>query len=60
MTNKEVILHNHKKIIEVGNPIALVEAENTGRGKSMRDDNFGGLASKLFLCVGVKVLLTRN
>ena len=46
--------------MEVGNPIALVEAENTGSGKSMRDDNFRGLASKLFLCIGAKVLLTRN
>ena len=59
-TNKEVTSHDYKKIIEVGHPIALVEAENAGRGKSMKEDNFGALASKLCLHVGAKVLLIRN
>ena len=26
----------------------------------MKEDNFGGLSSKLYLCVSAKVLLTRN
>jgi hypothetical protein len=59
-TNKEVSSHNHKKIMDVGNPIALIEVEHTGKGKSMKDEAFGGLTAKLYLCVGSKVLLTRN
>ena len=53
-------MRNNKKIAEVGNPITLVEAENTGRGKTIREDNFGGLSSKMYLYIGVKVLLVRN
>jgi hypothetical protein len=46
--------------MDISNPIALIEAENTGRGKSMKEDNFRGLAAKLYLCIRSKVLLIRN
>ena len=58
--NKEVQDHNNMKIQRVGNPIILVEADNTGRARMMREDNFGRLSSSMYLCVGVKVVLTRN
>ena len=44
----------------MGNPIALVESENTGRGSSLSEDNFNGLASSMHVCVGAKVVLTKN
>ena len=40
--------------------IFKIEAENTGRGNSMREDDFRGLVAKLYLCIGSKVLLTTN
>ena len=58
--NKDVLAHNNRKILSVGNPIALVESENTGRGSSLSEDNFNGLASSMYVCVGAKVVLTKN
>ena len=60
MVNKEVSSHNHRKIIDIGNPIVLIEVENTGKSNSMREDDFRGLVVKLYLCLRSKVLLTRN
>ena len=40
-------------------PIALVESVNEGNA-SRYDDEVFGLVSRLFLCVGAKVLLTKN
>ena len=59
-TNKEVLAHNNKKLLNLRNKIALIECINTGNGASMNDDKFGGLHSTMFLCVGAKVVLTRN
>ena len=59
-TNKEVLAHNNKKLLNLRNKIALIECVNTGNGASMNDDKFGGLHSTMFLCVGAKVVLTRN
>ena len=59
-TNKEVTDHNNRAILKVGNPIARIESENTGSTKSMKDDVLENLAAWLFLCVGSKVILTRN
>ena len=40
ISNKKVQEHNNKKIMDVGNPIVLVQAKNTSRAKSMNDNNF--------------------
>ena len=53
-------MHNNKKIIEVDNPITLVKAENSSRGKSIRVDSFRDLSSKINSYAGVKVALTRS
>ena len=58
--NREVEQHNNMKIKKVGNPIALIESENTGRARTMKEDNFGGLKANMYLCVGANVVLTRN
>jgi hypothetical protein len=58
--NKEVLNHNNKNILKVSNPIALVESENTANAKSISDENFGNLSSSMYLCISVKVTLTRN
>ena len=58
--NKDVLAHNDRRILSVGNPIALVESENTGRGSSLSEDNFNGLASSMHACVDAKVVLTKN
>lgn len=60
ITSKEVTIDNHEKIIEVGNLIALIETENTRRSKTVREDNFRGLQSKLCLCIEEKIFLTIN
>ena len=42
-TNEDVLAHNKRNIIKVGNPIALVELEKTGNENSITDENFGNL-----------------
>ena len=59
-TNREVLVHNNWKIVQVRNPIALVEGKNTGRATSLSDDTFNGLASSMYICAGAKVVLTKN
>jgi len=58
--NKEVTVHNNKKVMKVSNLIVLVKAENIGRGKLIREDSFRNLASKMHLHIGLKALLIRN
>ena len=58
--NKDILVHNNRKILSAGNPIALVESENTGRASNLSEDNFKGLPHSLYLCVGSKVVLTKN
>ena len=58
--NEEVLNHNNKNILKAGNPITLVESENTGNAKSMNDKNFGNLVSSIYFCVSAKVALARN
>ena len=60
LTNKEVLSDNHMKYMDVSNLIALIEAENTRRGKSITKENFRGLLAKTYSHVGSKVLLVRN
>ena len=59
-TNKEVNQYNNKRLTQLGKPIALIEAEHTGKSKSMSSDNFMGLACGLFLSVCAKVVMTSN
>ena len=59
-TNKEVLDHNLKRLKNLGVPIARIEAEHTGRGKSMSADTLSGLQLCLYLAIGAKVLLTWN
>ena len=59
-TNREVLAHNNRKIVHIGNPIALVESKNIGRGTIFSDDTFNGLALSMYICVGVKVVLIKN
>ena len=49
-----------KKILNMGNQIALVESENKGRDSAISDKNFSGLASSICICIGAKVVMTRN
>ena len=44
----------------MGNPIVLVEGKNIGRAASLSDDTFNGLASSMYICIGAKVVLTKN
>ena len=60
MRNKEVTLHDNEKIIDVSNLIILIEVNNIGRDKSVKEDNFSILASKISLHIRVKVLLSEN
>ena len=53
--NKEVTPCNYK-VMQVRNLITLVEAKNTHGGKSIKEDNFSSLTSKLYLCLCTKVL----
>ena len=60
MRNKEVTLHDNEKIMEVSNLTILIEVNNIGRDKSVKEDNFSILASKISLYIRVKVLLIEN
>ena len=52
--------HNNEMMQKIGNPIALIEATNEGRASSFSDNDLGGLSSKLCLCVGALMFLTKN
>ena len=45
---------------KIGNQIALIEATNQGRASSVSNNDLGGLASRLHLCVGALIFLTKN
>ena len=51
-TSKKFNEHGNEIMKKIGNQIALIEALNEGRASSFSDDNFGGLASRLCLCIG--------
>ena len=59
-TNAKVDCHNHQRLQKLGKPIALIEAEHTGKSKKMGSDSFMGLCCILFLAVSAKVVLTSN
>jgi hypothetical protein len=59
-TNEKVEQHNAKMLKQLGKPIALIEAEHTGRSKSMNSSAFMGLNCFLFLSVFAKVVMTQN
>ncbi len=59
-TNKEVLEKNMKCLQEIGKPIVKIEAKHTGRGHAASSSVAGGLDKLLCLCVGAKVLLTKN
>ena len=59
-TNKEVDAFNAKKLMELGNPIAMIKAKHTGRAREHGPDRYRMLESEMFLAVGAKVYLTQN
>ena len=59
-TNTEVLAHNNRKVAQVGNPTALVESEYIEKGTSFSDNTFNSLALSIYICEGVKVVLTKN
>jgi len=59
-TNKEVNQMNMKCLKEMNSPICRIDAEHTGRGHVGSSTHAEGLEKVLFLCIGAKVLLTKN
>ena len=58
--NKQVNNHNNELIQKIGNPIALIEAKNEGKTSSFSDNDLEELSSRLYLCVGALIFLTKN
>ena len=58
--NWEVLVHSNCEILNIGDPIALVESENTRKGSLLSEDNFNSLSSSVCTCVDSKVMLTKN
>ena len=58
--NREVLVHNNRKVAQVGNPTALVESKYIGKGASFSNNTFNGLALSMYICVEAKVVLTKN
>ena len=59
-TNAEVHKRNAAIMMSLNNPIALVEAEYEGLGRTCRANDARGLESNAFLCVDAKVMLILN
>ena len=59
-TNKEVNKRNIECLQRVGKPIVRIDAEHTGDGRKASSNQANGLESKVFLCKGAFVLLTKN
>ena len=58
--NKELQAYNNRKILNIRNPIALIESENIGRASSISNEQFNSLSLSMYLYVGAKVVLTKN
>ena len=59
-TNKKVAEHNAKHIKNLKKPIALVECDATGEGRSCSTEKAMNLEASMYLAVNSKVLLTYN
>jgi ATP-dependent DNA helicase PIF1 len=60
-TNKEVQEHNVGELQRLGNPIALITAENSSsKAKSLVSDRFSGLQNSMYAAMGSIMLLTKN
>ena len=59
-TNAKVKEHNAKMLKKLNKPIALIEAQHTGKSKSMSSSSFMGLQCSIYLVVGAKVVMTCN
>ncbi|KAK3911829.1 ATP-dependent DNA helicase [Frankliniella fusca] len=60
-TNDEVTDFNNIKLLETGNPVAIVKAQNNCKiAFKSSDDNADGLSNILYLSIGAKVMLRRN
>ena len=59
--NKQVALENYNKLLTLHTPVACIDAVHSSvKCRSLPSDDLGGLEAKLFLCVGARVMLTRN
>ena len=59
-TNREVAEENNRRIKLLDQPIALVRAEQTGIARSLSEEHFQNLPSKLYLCNGAVVMSIHN
>ncbi|KAK3916422.1 ATP-dependent DNA helicase PIF6 [Frankliniella fusca] len=60
-TYDEVTDFNNMKLLETGNPVAFVKAQNNCKAAFKgSDENADGLNNTLFLSIGAKVMLRRN
>jgi hypothetical protein len=58
---KSVAEYNYEKLLEIGQPVAKIQAKHSGRGASAAtSDDAGGLESVLFLSRKAEVMLTCN
>ena len=51
-TKREVLAHNNRKVVQVGNPTALVKSEYAGKGTLFSNDTFNSLASSIYIYRG--------
>ena len=58
---KSVAEYNYTKLLELGQPVAKIQAKHSGRGASAAtSDEAGGLEAVLFLSAKAEVMLTSN
>ncbi|EAQ88882.1 hypothetical protein CHGG_05501 [Chaetomium globosum CBS 148.51] len=60
-TKAQVVEYNHQHMLGLDSPAIQVEAKHEGVGaEKVKSSNAGNLAKRLPLCVGCRVILTRN
>ena len=60
-SNEEVAEYNYKKLRELQQPIATINAQHSSAvAKNMSSDDMSGLKTVIFLAKGAKVMLTMN
>jgi hypothetical protein len=59
-TNSKVKKHNYTRLEDLGQPIVLIQAKNTGQASKMKADDLWQLENSEFLAVLAKVMLTSN
>lgn len=60
-TKAQVVEFNHQHMLRLASPAIQVEAKHEGVGaETVESANAGNLAKRLPLCVGCRVMLTRN